>query len=409
MEQNEKHLAEEYIKLSFGIEEHMPGYVDAYFGPEEWQAQAKQDGKLPLQNLTERTARLANNISHADNMDAQRKDFLARQVTAMQMSLRLLEGENVSLEEEVKAIYDVQPEWKDEANFEEANKELDSLLPPGDSLPERMQIWKKSLEIPIEKIQELLPTVSKRLRDITDQKFNLPKDESFILEWVSDKPWAAYNWYLGNYRSRIDISTDSPMRVNELAELLAHEGYPGHHTELSIKEKKLIQEKKYTEHTIALINSPSCVVSEGIATTALKTALADDELEDWYREEILPRAGMSNIDPRRLLEIEKTRMKRGGVMGNISFMLYDQHKSEGDVSRYLQKYALLTEKEAQQNIRFVSDPLSRSYVFTYDIGHELLEELFIHLDRDKYFKHILEEPVTPSQIRQWILTNSTSN
>ena len=96
-------------------------------------------------------------------------------------------------------------------------------------------------------------------------------------------------------------------------------------------------------------------------------------------------------------------------MGNISFMLYDQHKSEGDVSRYLQKYALLTEKEAQQNIRFVSDPLSRSYVFTYDIGHELLEELFIHLDRDKYFKHILEEPVTPSQIRQWILTNSTSN
>ncbi len=406
MNQDDQKLAEEYIRLALAIEEHMPGYVDAYFGPEEWQAQAKEDGKLPLQNLIERTARLANDISQVGSMDAQRKDFLARQVTAMQMSLRLLTGEKVSLAEEVNDLYDVQPEWKDEANFEEANKELDTLLPPGDSLPERMQAWKSSLEFPIEKAKELLPIVSKRLHDITNQRFNLPEEESFTLEWVSDKPWAAYNWYLGNFESRIDINTDSPVRVNELAELLAHEGYPGHHTELSLKEKKLIREKNYIEHTIALINSPSCVVSEGIATTALKTVMTDDELEDWYQEEILPRAGMSHIDPKRMLGIGKARQKKGGIMGNVSFMLYDQNKSEDDVSQYLKKYGLLNEKEAQQNIRFVSDPLSRSYAFTYDIGYDLLEELFTHVDRDMYFKRLLEEPVTPSQIRQWISTNS---
>jgi len=405
MEVEGRNLAKEYIKLALAIEEHMPGYVDAYFGPEEWQTDSKQDGKLPLQNLIERTAPLAIDISQADNMDSQRKDFFARQVTAMQMSLRLLAGEKVSLAEEVDALYDVQPKWKEEVNFEEANKELASLLPPGDSLPERMQTWKKTLEVPIEKAKELLPTISKRLRDITNQKFDLPEDETFTLEWVSDKSWAAYNWYLGKYRSRIDISTDSPARLNELPELLAHEGYPGHHTELSIKEKKLIQEKNFMEHTIALINSPSCVVSEGIATTALRTAMADDELEDWYREEILPRAGMSYIDPRRMMNIGKARIKRGGVMGNIAFMLYDQHKSEEEASQYLQKYALLSEKEAQQIIRFVSDPLSRSYVFTYDVGYELLDELFTHVNRDEYFKRLLEEPVTPSQIRAWIAEN----
>jgi len=133
--------------------------------------------------------------------------------------------------------------------------------------------------------------------------------------------------------------------------------------------------------------------------------MTENELEDWYREEILPQAGMSHIDPGRMLEIGKARTKRGGIMGNVSFMLYDQHKSEEEVSQYLQKYALLSEKEAQQNIRFVSDPLSRSYVFTYDIGYELLEELFTHADRDQYFKRLLEEPVTPSQIRQWITEN----
>jgi len=70
--QDNQKLAEEYIRLALAIEEHMPGYVDAYFGPEEWQTESKQDGKLPLQNLTERTVQLANDISKADNMDAQR-------------------------------------------------------------------------------------------------------------------------------------------------------------------------------------------------------------------------------------------------------------------------------------------------------------------------------------------------
>jgi len=402
MIQDDQRLGEEYIRLGLAIEEYMPGYVDSYFGPQDWQAGAKQDGKLPLQNLTERTTRLANDISQADGMDAQRKDFLARQVTAMQMSLRLLNGEKVSLTEEVQALYDVHPAWTDESNFEQTHKELDQLLPPGDSLAERKQAWNRSLEIPIEKAKELFPSVTKRLRDLTHRKFNLPDEEDFTLEFVSDKSWGAYNLYLGGFQSRIDINTDLPMRVTELAELIAHEGYPGHHTELSIKEEELVRRKNYYEHTIALINSPSCVISEGIATTALKTILTDDEQEDWYREELLPRSGLSHIDPKRMIQIVNALRGIKGIMGNVSFMLYDQHKSEADVEKYLQRYALSTEKERKHLVRFVSDPLSRSYVFTYDLGYDLLEELFAHRDRNEYFKRILEEPVTPSQVRAWI-------
>ena len=407
MTQDGKKLGEEFIRLAFAIEEHLPGYVDAYFGPEEWQAEAKQDGKLPLQILTERTARFANDISLADSLDAQRKDFLARQVGAMQMSLRLLAGEQVPLAEEVEALYDVQPAWVDESNFDQAHEELDRLLPPGGSLAERKQTWNRSLEIPIEKAKELLPFITDKLREIANQKFDLPADETFSLEWVSDKPWGAYNWYLGGYRSRIDINTDLPIRVNELADLIAHEGYPGHHTELTIKEKKLVRQKNYHEHTIALINSPSCVISEGIATSALETAITDDELEDWYREELLPKAGMSHIDPARMMHISNALRKTKGIMGNISFMLYDQHKSADEAEGYLQRFALSTEKERKHLIRFVSDPLSRSYVFTYDMGHDLLDELFAHGTRDEYFKRLLEEPVTPSQVRDWISKRDT--
>ena len=47
----------------------------------------------------------------------------------------------------------------------------------------------------------------------------------------SDEPWAAYNYYEGDLRSRIAVNTDVPMATNFVLELMAHELYPGHQTE----------------------------------------------------------------------------------------------------------------------------------------------------------------------------------
>jgi hypothetical protein len=183
---------------------------------------------------------------------------------------------------------------------------------------------------------------------------------------------------------------------------MAHEGYPGHHTELCIKESKLIREKNYQEFVVNLINSPACVISEGIATTALKTVLSEDVLENWYREEILPRAGLRHIDARVILGVGRAVENLAGIGGNAAFMLYDQKSSTDEIRAYIQKYRLSTEKEADKLINFISNPLYRSYVFTYHVGHDLLEELFAYGNRDHYFKRLLEEPVTPSQVQEWI-------
>lgn len=402
MTTDHRQLGEDFARLALAIDQHLPGYVDSYFGPDDWQTQAKAAGGLPLQTLTERADTLTKNISQADDMDTQRRDFLARQVNAMHMSLRLLAGEKVSLAEEVRQLYDIQPEWKDEAAFEEAHRALDEALPAGDSLRERMQAWNRSLEIPVEKVRELLPFIIQRLCDLTRTKFDLPEGESFELEFVSDQPWGAYNWYLGNSHSRIDINTDLPLKVTRLADLIAHEGYPGHHTELSIKEARLIEGMNWMEFSLTLINSPACVVSEGIATSALETVLTDAELIDWHREEILPRAGMTHLDAQRIMDVNRAREKLSGVAGNAAFMLHDQGRTEDEISLYMQKYGLNTEKEARQTVKFISNPLYRSYIFTYHIGYDLLKDLFSHGRRDEYFKRLLEEPVTPEQIRAWI-------
>jgi len=404
-----REFGEQFVRLALELDKHLPGYVDAYFGPEDWKAQAQQDGIQPLSNLTHQINHLTKDISQADALDPQRKDYLVRHLTAMQMSVRLFSGEKVSLADEAEALYDVRPEWQEEANFEEAHKLLEEVLPSGGSLRERMLAWKQSLEIPVEKAKELLPVIIKKLRTLTDQKFKLPEGESFTVEFVSDQPWTAYNWYLGNSKSRIDINTDIPLRVSSLPGLIAHEGYPGHHTDLSIKEQKLVDELRYYEFTVALLKAPSAVMAEGIAESALETLLTEEEREEWLREEILPYAGVSHTDPKRMLAVDKAGRKMSRVSGNAAFMLHDQGKSEAEIIHYLQKYRLSSEKEARQTIRFISNPLDRSYTFTYDVGYDLLEELFQGVDRDHYFRRLIEEPVTPSQVREWIKNKNHSN
>ena len=46
-------------------------------------------------------------------------------------------------------------------------------------------------------------------------------------EVVTDKPWSGFNYYEGDYRSRVAINADLPHRLGQLPHLVAHESYPG--------------------------------------------------------------------------------------------------------------------------------------------------------------------------------------
>lgn len=394
-------LGQQFVRLSIAIDQRLPGYVDSFFGPAAWKAEVEREGKVSLEILRERTEMLYAEISRAE-MDAQRKAFLLREMDAMKMSLRLLAGEKISLADEVAALYDVTPQWKEEATFEEAQRGLDDLLPAGDSVAERLQAWNKSIEITNDQIRELLPVIVAKLRGLTRAKFALPAGEDFVLEFVTDQPWSAYNWYRGNYQSLIQLNVDLPIAISRLPDLIAHEGYPGHHTELCIKEEKLINQQGWDEFTVNLINAPSCVLNEGIATCALDTIMSEAELVGWFREELLPRANLSRVDAERLVSIYNAASKLGAVTGNAAFMLHDRQNSEDEIVKYLQRYGLVTEKQAQRSVKFITNPLYRSYIFTYHVGKELLSGLFAKGGRDEHFARLLAEPVNPTMVRGWI-------
>jgi hypothetical protein len=390
-----------YVHLALAIEQHVPGYIDAYFGPAGWKAEAEHMGKSLVADLAARARELAEAVA-AWRVNAQRRRFLSRQIEAMRTTLRILAGEPVPFVEEVEHLYDVTPARTDDSELDAALSELEKLLPGEGTLAERRRARRQHFEISSEVSRALFAIAQAETRRRTTSLFSLPAGEDIELSFVQDKPWAAYNWYLGHYRSLIEVNTDSRAQANNILHLITHEGYPGHHTEHAIKEQINFERESWAEACILLINAPECVVSEGIATSAQDVLFADGEAEAWQRAELYPRANLSDpLSIEALTRIESANEVLGAVSDNAAFMLHVDQRPAEEVIAYLLRYSGRTREEAERSLRFLSHPLFRSYSFTYSVGRRRFRQLFEQHDKVAVFRRALSEPLTPSDLLDW--------
>ena len=402
-------LSQRYVSLAFSLERHIPGAIDGYMGPEDLRPATSVPITEPAA-LLEQAETLLTDIAYAD-LPATRVDYLLAQVTGMVTMARKLAGEKISYADEVRAYFDIEPTRTPDAVYDEAIAALADALPSEGDVAERMDAYRKSFEVPVDAAREIVPAIIDEVRRRTVAFAPLPEGETVDLSFVRDKPWSGYNWYLGNCRSLIEINTDLPIKANTLLDLMAHEGYPGHHTEHSLKEQRIYHELGYGEHSILLINTPECVISEGIATLAQSVIFAPGEAEEWQAEHVFAPLGITS-DPTRDAQIDGAQRTLRSVSANAGLLLHQDGVSEDEVVAYLMRYGLSSETEARHRFRFVSDPLWGPYVFTYHVGRDLLDAWLERGDapgealseserwarRQARFRHLLESQVTPSAL-----------
>lgn len=386
-------VSSSYIRLAFELERHLPGLIDGYFGPAELR---------PPASVARDPARLVPEIAalrqqlQGDTLPAARREFLDRQLRALETMARRLAGEPLSFRDEVRLLFDIEPHAVSERLFDQAIADLDACLPGNGPINERMNQWKKGFEIDTATALRMVERIVAEARQRSLAHFPLPEAESLDVAFVTDQPWSGYNWYFGNYRSRIDINTDLPIRANSLLDLICHEAYPGHHSEHAIKEHELLAIEGRGEHAILLINTPECVISEGIATLAADIIFGDEAFA-WAASEMYPLAGIDS-DPQREATIAAASRNLRALAANAALLLHEQGADPEEVVAYIMRYGLRNESEARQSLRFISDPLWRAYVFTYYVGRELLGDWIDRGDRIQRFGRLLREPFTPSQI-----------
>ncbi len=394
-------FGQEYARIAFGVERHAPGFIDAYLGPEDVRATFDREPAPSPLELVEAASVL---LAQVPNLPANqtRKTYVTKQLTAMHAMARRLGGEDIPYREEVRLLFDIEAHSTPEATFDEAAVDLDQLLPGEGSVAERMTAWRASYIVTPDVARTLVGVILPELRGRTSALVDLPQRETVEIQFVSDQPWSGYNWYLGEAHSRVDINTDLPIYAYRLTNLLAHEAYPGHHTEHALKER-LYRDHGYAEFAFQLLNTPECVVSEGIATTAEEMIFEQDELISFQRGRVYSVAGISG-DPEREIAIAAAVQRLRAVASNAALLLHEDQASEAEVVEYLRRYGLTTEAEAGQRLRFIADPLFRAYIFTYHVGYDLVHSWIDGVseeERMRRFRTLLTEQVYPSQIATW--------
>ncbi len=391
-------VGEAFVRLGLAIDQHFPGYVDAYFGPEEIARSVRGREKVPLAELEDQVQHLAATVAHDETIVPRRREWLQGEVAAMRTTLRILQGGAPDILDEVRLLYGVTPAWVDESTFEEAHRALDGILPGTGPVAERVSAFRQRLRVSLAAILPDVKRLADELRRRTRAGFALPPEEACEFVFLRDKPWMANNAYQGSGKSRIEINEDRPFYLHQLPELLAHEAYPGHHTELAIKEQSLYQEEGWLEQAIVLSNTPTSLVSEGMAMNALRVIAEPEETVGFYGE-LLGAAGLPVGEASRVAAFVSAARPLNRVSDNQILLLHGEKVPEEEVVAYGVRNGMNTEEEERQLLRFHRDPLWRSYGFNYTIGRDLVEQyLSVREDRVKAFATLLSEPVTPRQL-----------
>jgi hypothetical protein len=390
--------AKSFVELALSIDKHFPGYVDAYFGPEGIREIVNAKGKVLLEELSSTLDQVIDSTHQDAILTEERREFLSAELKAMQTTLRVLKGEEIGIVEESQGLYGLTPIWSEESVFDEAHHDLENLLPGSGSLAERMESFKEKTIVPKESLKSIVRYLADDFQRRTVELIALPEDENCEYSFVQDKPWLGYNWYLGKYLSRIDINIDLPTSALSLPQVIAHETYPGHHTEHAVKEKELYREGGYLEHSILLSNAPSAVVSEGIAESALEMIVTPEEIPQ-ILQSILDQAGLKEVDGIQIHQINNALRPLNKVSINLVLLLHGEGASDEEVINYGIRYSLINEQQSRKWLEFLKDPLSRSYSTLYPLGYDLVQD-FISIGEDKTerFFRLIREPMTTSQL-----------
>ena len=400
-------LIRDYLMLGLRFDRIEEGYVDAFTGdPELRRLVADEPAPEPAQ-LVRQAERLLAELPQVPRGSAgpggfteQRAAFIGAHLRALACAARKFAGEPVGFVQEVRDYFDVEIARGDPDRYRAAHARLDEVLGGSGPLAERMEAHRSAEEIPPQRLEECIHAFSSALRDRVRASYPLPDNETVVYEVVTDKPWSGFNYYEGDYRSRVAVNADLKQQMSNLPRLVAHESYPGHHTEHCRKEAGLVGGLGQDEQTIFLVNTPQCLMAEGLADLALYAAVGPG----WGRwaAEIYADLGL-RFDGERAEALSEASAALADVRQDAALMLHDEHRDADEVVAFLQRWLLVNDTRARQALRFLSSPLWRAYTTTYVEGYRLLrgwlDERPAGVGLTERFGRLLDEPLIPSALR----------
>lgn len=400
-------IARDYLLLALRLDQHAPGLVDGYYGPADLKARTDMEELRSPGGLVDDASALLDRIA-SDVSEPDRRGWLHDQVVALRAQAEALAGRPAPYLEHAGRCFAWTPVRRDEDLFDAAAAEVDRLLPGPESLAERIAAWDDRFVVPVERLDDVLRWLVATFRERAAALFGLPAGEDLRIRLVRGQPWTGYNWYDGGLRSRFDLNTDLPTRAAELVHVAAHETYPGHHLEHAWKESELVERLGRLEASILLINTPECLISEGLADLGHRFASPPANEADLLVE-LYERAGLSVAADRAAaraaaettIALAAPRRTLSEARVSAALMLHADRRPRDEVLAWLERVGRMAPAVAAKRLEFIEHPLWRTYVFVYHEGEALLRrwlEAVPESERAARFGRLLREQLTPGAI-----------
>jgi hypothetical protein len=401
-------VAEQYVRLTLAVGKHDSDYVDAYYGPPEWKAEAEA-ATIPLAEIEQRAVALIGQLdkvqaAHPSEVEQLRRAYLRKQLDAMVVRVRILQGATLSFDDEARALYDAAPPTIAEEQFRDTLARLETAIPGSGAVSRRYVEYRRRFAIPANRVHVVFEAAIAVGRERTMRHLALPAGESFVVEYVTDKPWSGYNWYKGNYHSVIQVNTTLPIYIDRAVDLACHEGYPGHHVYNALLEQHLVRDRGWPEFSAYALFSPQSLIAEGTANYGIEIALPGEERVALERSTLFPLAGLPPDEAGEYYRVQEL-VHELSYAGNEAARRYLNGEIDAATARdWLERFALMAPPAAEQRIRFFDK--YRSYVINYNLGQDIVKAYVERHagpnataeDRWRIFGRLLTEPRVPSAL-----------
>jgi hypothetical protein len=398
-------IARDYVKLQLAIGEKEEGYIDAYYGPPEWQAEAKMKAGTPAE-LARRAGVLEVRLRsladpRLDPLERRRRDFLLAQLKAASTRLAMIQGAKLPFADEAEGLFGVRPELRPLSAYDPILARIERLIPGKGALADRVDAFQERFAVPRERLEPVMRAAIAECRRRTLAHIPLPAGERFTLEFVTGKSWGGYNWYKGGSTSLIQINTDLPVRIGRAVDLGCHEGYPGHHVYNMLLEQKLGKGRGWVEFTLYPLYSPQSFIAEGSANYGIDLAFPEGEQLEFETRILYPLAGLPAASAAQYLALQRATQDLAGARFTIAADYLDGRISRARAVELIRKYQLYSAARAEKSVAFIDQ--YRSYVINYGLGLDYVRtyvESFGEASERRWqaMESLLSGPTLPSDL-----------
>jgi len=395
-------FGEAFLLLALRINKHIEGYVDFYYGQERLRQIVDCESLTAPNTLLNDVNDLLTQLE-SQGFDKERTRYIEKLLIAIKTSIEPLCGVEIPFKEMFLRLYDVDLQPINESELDRLVDDFDTAYAGDGSLAERMKVLRETRTAPEDQVYPMLTEALNITRMKTKELFGviLPETEKILIELVDDSSedkakWAYYNWYLGNFQSRLEVNPKYNIYWSGFMFGAAHEGYPGHHTEFAIKEKTLYRELFQFEHSILLLKSPTLVVCEGIADLAVNVLFSYEEQAELSLQFCSSEKKEDTVES--LTRQFRVKVNQSLFGYNLAYHALFDEWSEADLIQYGTNFQVFRLEDLKNIIKIIYDPAHSTTAFLYNLGSKLIINKFGEFPSVKNFRNLLLNPILPSDL-----------